>query len=538
MGEVLNDQVADKNSSKYHTIDICPNLQPVKKDYQTNAPEHQPNANYWIKEVDKEGDETRYKIQHVIANGPHTSSKVNHAIFSAFLYAYNSHEDIVLSPDDIWLMYYGIEDLRNHFTIAIADACDSEIIFKPVLPQAVLRADHSASSFMILAKYGTGKTLLRCEYFKSLKSNHYFKILILNKQINEFLEGFVSETSPDGKDCQSRNCLVGWSKSEFAQLILSLLVTQFVDEFHKEQLYFPDIALDEKIELIRILCYYYNGHGVSRLEKLVNSLLKKTNNSMYIAEKAESKILERDVYQDKPILTHLKKDLNKFSVIRKDYDKLHLLLAIVEGEGFQNKIMENIMFGNVFSHLTRFTTFIKTDLKRSVVFIIDGIDENRYFFKDNVVNKLSLELFLRSSVSQEILSSAMAHNFYLSLFYPEIDGINIQDSIIKPDKFPTYTIEWNAKSLINYADYVLYEMNKKALSIRCKPLPDFKILVNYTNQQSAAIIDRIPTPRALHYFMERLITEMNNCASDSKEPFLATSENVANAFKTSIDVSN
>jgi hypothetical protein len=33
-----------------------------------------------------------------------TSLSKNHAIFSAFLYAYNSHEDIVLSPDDIWLM--------------------------------------------------------------------------------------------------------------------------------------------------------------------------------------------------------------------------------------------------------------------------------------------------------------------------------------------------------------------------------------------------------------------------------------------------
>jgi hypothetical protein len=33
-----------------------------------------------------------------------TSSNQNHAIFSAFLFAYNSHEDIVLSPDDIWLM--------------------------------------------------------------------------------------------------------------------------------------------------------------------------------------------------------------------------------------------------------------------------------------------------------------------------------------------------------------------------------------------------------------------------------------------------
>jgi hypothetical protein len=33
-----------------------------------------------------------------------TSSTENHAICSAFLFAYNSHEDIVLSPDDIWLM--------------------------------------------------------------------------------------------------------------------------------------------------------------------------------------------------------------------------------------------------------------------------------------------------------------------------------------------------------------------------------------------------------------------------------------------------
>ena len=33
-----------------------------------------------------------------------TSSSADHPIFKAFLRAYNSHEDIVLSPDDIWLM--------------------------------------------------------------------------------------------------------------------------------------------------------------------------------------------------------------------------------------------------------------------------------------------------------------------------------------------------------------------------------------------------------------------------------------------------
>lgn len=28
----------------------------------------------------------------------------NHAILKAFLHAYNSHEDVILSPDDTWLM--------------------------------------------------------------------------------------------------------------------------------------------------------------------------------------------------------------------------------------------------------------------------------------------------------------------------------------------------------------------------------------------------------------------------------------------------
>ena len=33
-----------------------------------------------------------------------TSHGDNHPILAAFLRAYNSHEDVILSPDDIWLM--------------------------------------------------------------------------------------------------------------------------------------------------------------------------------------------------------------------------------------------------------------------------------------------------------------------------------------------------------------------------------------------------------------------------------------------------
>ena len=167
------------------------------------------------------------------------------------------------------------------------------------------------------------------------------------------------------------------------------------------------------------------------------------------------------------------------------------------------------------------------------MFIIDGIDENKYFFQKNSVNKGSIETFCRSSISQQLLSKVMAHDFYLSIFYPHIDGIDIQDTINRKDKFPVHKIVWNSKSLFNYADYVLQEMNKNSSTSRCKRFTNFKTLVNYSNRRIAEIIHKIPTPRAMHYFMIELITEMNNDANDGKIPFIATFENVHNAYEKS-----
>ncbi|CAF1136976.1 unnamed protein product [Rotaria magnacalcarata] len=100
----VDDEVTEENSSKYHTIVICKDLPIVEKDYSTHPPKNHPDDDYWIKELGNEEKEKDYKIQHIVANGHHTSSEEKHAIFSAFLYAYNSHEDIVLCPDDLWLM--------------------------------------------------------------------------------------------------------------------------------------------------------------------------------------------------------------------------------------------------------------------------------------------------------------------------------------------------------------------------------------------------------------------------------------------------
>ncbi|CAF0899322.1 unnamed protein product [Adineta steineri] len=424
--------------------------------------------------------------------------------------------------------------MNNHFTTPSADDCTSTIIFKPSLPQTILKPDYSASSFLTLAPYGTGKTLLRCEYYKSIRSDTYFKVLILNKEIDEYLQRFIEEKAMSGTDCDKESCIMKWSSDEFGQLLLSLLVTQFVNTFEGESLYLSDISLDEKIELITIMCYYYNEQGVSKLEKFVNSFLDKTGNSMYRASKAEGQITDHNnVHNNKPLFTHFLTDLRKLSALRQDEEKLLLLLAIVEhkDEGSQIKALQTTLSNNVLNDLRRFALFMKKHVKKTAVFIIDGIDENQFFFNENNVNKQSLELFCRSSLSQEIIAMVMAHNFYLSIFYPKIDGINMEDGIIRKDKFPILEINWNLQSIINYADYVLQETNKNTSPFRCKSFVDFKTLVNYSNTRNAEIINQITTPRALHYFMQHLITEMNHYANVVKEPFIATTENIYTAYE-------
>ncbi|CAF2147808.1 unnamed protein product, partial [Rotaria magnacalcarata] len=148
--------------------------------------------------------------------------------------------------------YYGITELENHFQTPSSDGCGTDIILAAMLPQLIFKPDHSATSFSIQSKFGTGKTLLRCQYYKYLNSSEYFKILILNQQINEYLERFVAQMSPNGEACSKSSCLLGWSANEFGQLLLSVLVTQFVDVYQETPFDLPNISMDQKIDLITI----------------------------------------------------------------------------------------------------------------------------------------------------------------------------------------------------------------------------------------------------------------------------------------------
>ncbi|CAF4042363.1 unnamed protein product [Rotaria sp. Silwood1] len=169
--------------------------------------------------------------------------------------------------------FYGIKHLQNHFSKQTADDCAASIIFTPALPQKVLTPDKSASSFITLAPYGTGKTLLRCQYFKALSSDRYLKILILNKEITDYVKRFTNKRKLNSQSCQNSSCLIDCSDNEFAQLLLSILVTKVIENYSQKQMKFSNIAIERKIHLVTIICYYYNGDSIIQLEDFVNGFL-------------------------------------------------------------------------------------------------------------------------------------------------------------------------------------------------------------------------------------------------------------------------
>ncbi|CAF4201509.1 unnamed protein product, partial [Adineta steineri] len=89
----------------------------IAKQYSADIPTDLPPADHWIRGVidylasdrwDRNNfEDDRFKVQHTISNGPYTSPAYGgHAIFRAYLNAYNSHEDIVLSPES-WTQLTG-----------------------------------------------------------------------------------------------------------------------------------------------------------------------------------------------------------------------------------------------------------------------------------------------------------------------------------------------------------------------------------------------------------------------------------------------
>jgi hypothetical protein len=97
------------DNNEYHTVTIDSKLKPIEIKTLENGFNPLPYKDVeqgWNEKVtvpsDKSG-KTNYAM-HTVTNGPCTQLNLTNAVLQAFLLAYNNHQDLVLSPDDMWLV--------------------------------------------------------------------------------------------------------------------------------------------------------------------------------------------------------------------------------------------------------------------------------------------------------------------------------------------------------------------------------------------------------------------------------------------------
>lgn len=91
----------------FHTVSIDDQLEPA--DIIFSSPQPQSSVEqFWLSKV-KESLSVTYNLSqnysslYTITNGPHTETSPN-PVLQAFISAYNQHHDMVLSPDDMWMI--------------------------------------------------------------------------------------------------------------------------------------------------------------------------------------------------------------------------------------------------------------------------------------------------------------------------------------------------------------------------------------------------------------------------------------------------
>ena len=69
-----------------------------------------------------------------------------------------------------------------------------------------------------------------------------------------------------------------------------LQLHDLVNLFNEEQFQLPNISLNEKLELLTIICYYYNDLNIDKLETFVNAFLDKSQTSAYKEDKIQFQV--------------------------------------------------------------------------------------------------------------------------------------------------------------------------------------------------------------------------------------------------------
>jgi hypothetical protein len=174
--------------------------------------------------------------------------------------------------------------------------------------------------------------------------------------------------------------------------------------------------------------------------------------------------------------------------------------------------------------------------RRKPLLLVDGLDESDFFTPSKVNN---LAEFIKSVVDTPFQAPLWSDKIHLHAFFIRYPNASKDANLIsalktnpRPDKLKDISIIWTPNFLKNYADALLSLMLNVSLTCRCKPLPDFHTLVNYTHTKH--IIDQLLYPREVNIFMNKLFVVLQGSASTSASPFIPSIEEAKEAFDETI----
>ena len=387
-----------------------------------------------------------------------------------------------------------------------------------------------APSMILIGEYGSGKTHIRNYRLAPIKNENIIVEIYGNKvSINSYFDNFLVNIGNINKNEQKSFESFIRSK-DLMDIILSELAQKLLEDYPEKvgKMNLPNLSkftFEERFRIASILSVYSKNRDHTK-RFLTDLLFEKIEcqynlfdcKLVFSGDTNDSELDIMEAYKNFLISSYQDKKLNvRF---------LHTLSRL-------SKLDLNFIF-KPFESMTVLSNFIRKMFGKSVLVVIDSLDESSFFIdKSKEGSKLGeLQHFIDSTVTPEILRFALGNAndviFHILIFLPTVEGAHIS-KWNRRDKIPIVTLKWDIRMLLNYADFMINFMRVNAKN-SCKEIPNLKQLLNDTENLETAL-GILKNPRDLHRFMNHLIEILNKNVRNNREAFVASKGDVEEALK-------
>jgi hypothetical protein len=197
-----------------------------------------------------------------------------------------------------------------------------------------------------------------------------------------------------------------------------------------------------------------------------------------------------------------------------------------------------------------FVRIMKRVHQKILKIVIDGLDENYFFFQGTSMVVPNLLTFVKSALDRNIISIFLPGDLKIYYLFPNFvvqvpditqsrGGVKMQavtaiDYFTKTmppeerhrfDKLPLFELSWPFERLFyGQADFTLdYIRRKNSENSRCVPLPSIRTLLGLDNPEHVTLLSNLRHPRDLNSFMQEMMLRLQDVSVSGSSDFCSGS---------------